>query len=813
MTGVFDDLRVLDLSSGIAGPMTTMLLADNGALVTRIRSSDDAARPSSAGERVWDRGKRSASLDVRSDDDRDAFLALAAGADVVVESFAPGTTAQLGIDHATLAATNAGLITCSITGYGRHVAARDRPADDALVAARTGLLYDQRGRRGSAMEYINGRPGPLPEFDAPEGLVRGAERRGPVFPRTPWPSMGAMYFATLGIAAALRARETTGAGQWVETSLLQGALAAVCLNWQRVEHPDAPLYWMWPVDSRSIEGLYECADGRWVHHWTVRPSWVLASAEADELGTVALDVAYRDDPDRVPMDADGLVTGTLLHPMLAAAFKKFPAASWVKAGEQAGIGVALVRSPGEALADESFLADGCVVEMDDPDVGRIRHVGTVLEFSATPGGVDAPAPRRGEHTADVLAESMTASSAPEGSARSVAGELVSPLEGVRVIDLGLGVAGPFTGRALADLGADVIKVHALHDTFWAGTHMGLGTNRGKRSIALNLKDERGRWVLDALVERADVVMTNWRPGAAARLGVDYDSLRPHHPRLVYCNTRGYEKGPRSDLPGTDQTAAALAGVEWEDGACDAGNPPLWSRSGMGDTGNALLAAIAIVAALYHRDRTGEGQAVSTSIVNAQLLHTSYAWIHADGAPADWGHVDGGQFGLSPFYRLYACADDRWLFVAAQQAEDQSRLGEAIGDDVASLDDAEKAAATLERRFLERPATDWFDMLDAADVPVEIVDEGFCRALFDAPGARATQLVAETWVSGVGRFEDPGLLVNLSDTPGTIQRGPCLCGEHSREILLEHGYTTSEIDELSNTGVVLDAAITPSLEGT
>src|SRR6202171_6230729 len=159
-------------------------------------------------------------------------------------------------------------------------------------------------------------------------------------------------------------------------------------------------------------------------------------------------------------------------------------------------------------------------------------------------------------------------------------------------------------------------------------------------------DGGGRRLLARPYAGADVVMTNWRPGAAARLGIDYDSLRVRYPRLVYCNTRGYEKGPRSDLPGTDQTAAALTGVEWEDGACDAGNPPQWSRSGMGDTGNAMLAAVAIVAALYHRDRTREGQAVSTSIVNAQLLSTSYAWIHADGAPADWGHVDGDQLGLS-----------------------------------------------------------------------------------------------------------------------------------------------------------------------
>src|SRR5438270_8535524 len=102
-------------------------------------------------------------------------------------------------------------------------------------------------------------------------------------------------------------------------------------------------------------------------------------------------------------------------------------------------------------------------------------------------------------------------------------------------------------------------------------------------------------------------MTNWRPGAAARLGVDYETLRARFPRLVYCNTRGYEKGPRSDLPGTDQTAAALTGVEWEDGSSGAGNPPIWPRCNMGDTGTAMLAAVAIVAALYHRECTGEGQ--------------------------------------------------------------------------------------------------------------------------------------------------------------------------------------------------------------
>ncbi|HEY1653474.1 MAG TPA: CoA transferase [Acidimicrobiales bacterium] len=804
MGGALEGLRVLDLTWGTAGPMTTMFLADNGADVIRVEPPAGDPFAGQTGYRVWNRGKRSAVLDLKADEGRREFLALAAQSDVVIDSFSPGTTARLGIDPEALAGVNPRLITCSITGYGEHPAHRDRPGYDALVAARTGLLFDQKGRRGTAMEFICGRPGPEPEFDAPEGLVRGADRDGPVFPRTQWPSVGATYVATLGIMAALRARAVTGQGQRVTTSLLQGALAAACLNWQRVEHPDAPLYWMWPVDSRSIEGLYPCADGRWVHHWTVRPRFVLAAAEKDSLESTELDLSYRDDPDRISMEPDGLLTGIFLHPLLTEAFAKFPSEDWIRAGEEAGMGVAAVRSPADALADKSFLADGCVAEVDDPEEGPIRHAGVLLEFSATPGAIAGPAPRPGQHTDEVRALAAAADAAPDQAPDPARRELSHALEGVRVLDLGLGVAGPFTGRALADLGAEVIKVNALYDGYWNGTHMGLGTNRGKRSIALNLKNPAGREALERLVATADVVTLNWRPGAAARLGLDYETLRARYPQLVYCNTRGYEKGPRSDLPGTDQTAAALTGTEWEDGACDAGNPPLWSRSNMGDTGNALLAAIAIAMALYHRERTGEGQAVSTSIVNAGLLHTSYAYIRADGSPADWGHVDAGQYGLSPYYRLYRCAPgDEWVFVAAVTSEQRSKLRDLLPG--APADDGDDAlAAWLASYFGGSTAAEAFRALDDAGVPVELVDEGFCRDLFDDPDAKRLGLVSETRAASVGRFEDPGLLVEISPAAGLVQRGPCACGEHTGAILGELGYSDAEVAALLEGKAALQA---------
>jgi crotonobetainyl-CoA:carnitine CoA-transferase CaiB-like acyl-CoA transferase len=807
MAGVFSGVRVLDLSRGIAGPMTTMHLADGGAEVTRIESPHRDTL-CSTGHRVWNRGKKSAVLDLTLPAGRAAFARLASRADVVVEDFAPGQAGRLEVDHATTSLINPGIITCSITGYGKDGEHASRPGYDGLVAARTGLLFDHRGRTGTSMDYIMGRDAPLVEFDVPDGLRRGADRSGPLFPRSTWPSIGASYLATLGVAAALRAREHVGRGQWVETSLLQGALAAVCLNWQRVERPDEPMYWMWPVDRRSIEGLYECSDGRWVHHWTVRPKWVLGASEGTTLVANPLDTSYRDDPDRIPMDPDGMLTGMVLHPLLAEAFAKFPSAEWVKAAAEAGIGVALVRSPTEALSDPAFLADGCVVEIEDPVHGTIRCVGPTLEFSATPSAVRGPAPLPGQHTEEVLDEAAMAGPAPRTPTTPPVA-LAHPLSGVRVLDLGLGVAGPFAGRMLADLGAEVIKITAPLDKYWAATHMGLGTNRGKRSIALNLKDPRGRAVLDRMLERADVVTTNWRPGAAARLGLDFDTLHARFPRLIFCNTRGYEKGERSELPGTDQTAAALTGTEWEDGACDAGNPPLWSRSNMGDTGNALLASIAITAALYHRDRTGEGQAVSTSIVNAGLLHTSYAWIPAAGDAPDWGCVDAGQYGLSPYYRLYRCSDDRWLFVAAMTGEQRRSLAITTGVDEQLVHEPTKAEIDLESAIGSREASVWFELLDAAGVPVEIADETFCRTLFHDPAALAAGLISETHSAAVGRFVDPGLLVNFGETPGVIQRGPCASGEHTRDIMLELGFSDAEVDDYAAAGSVVEALDGPS----
>ncbi len=803
MAGVLEGIRVLDLSWGIAGPMATMLLADHGAQVTKIEPPGGDPTRTQLGYRVWQRGKRSAVLDLKDPDDLKSFLALAAHADVLVESYAPGVTARLGIDYATLARANPRLIYCSITGYGRNNRHSDRPGHDALVAARCGLHWEQRGWPEGAINHMSGVADPFADVDIPMEWLQGAPRAGPLFPASFWPSLGAFFAATTAVSAALRAREVTGRGQWVETSLLQGAFACASGVWQRAEKIDVPMFNSWILGSRSPKGHFECADGRWIHNWVPNPRFLLTAAAGEKLNATP-DLKAQNDPDRFGTGPEELLVMMHYQPLLAEAVKKFPAKEWVDAAAIAGMTIQDVRTPEEALADPLFMKDGCVTELNDPELGPIRQVGVTYRLAANPSPITRAAARPGEHTAQVKSEAAALAGKPAAVPKS-GRKLGAPLEGITVLDLGLAIAGPYGTQILSDLGATVIKVNALYDTYWHSNHIAYMANRGKRSIALDLKDARAMKVLRELVARADVVQHNMRYDAAERLKIDYESLKAINPKLIYCHTRGFETGPREGLPGNDQTGACLAGVQYEDGGMTRGGKPLWSFTSLGDTGNGFLSAIAIIQALYHRDRTGEGQFCDTSIVNAQLLNSSYAVARPDGSGFPRPHTDGMQLGYSASNRLYETREG-WLCVVAVTEGEWTRLCTALGLGALATDarfatPASRAqndaalAPLLEAKMRERTAGEWFEVLDAAQVPCEISDPNFSRALHEDP-----EFIQRGWVAAyqhpfVGRLNQIGLLFDFSETPGRVQGPPLVVGQHSREILAELGYSGDEIEAL------------------
>jgi crotonobetainyl-CoA:carnitine CoA-transferase CaiB-like acyl-CoA transferase len=802
MAGVLAGIRVLDLSWGVAGPMTTMLMADHGAAVTKIEPPGGDPFRDQLGYKVWQRGKKSAVFDLKDAADNNSFLVLAKSADVIVESYAPGVTERLGIDYKTLSALNPRLIYCSITGYGRDTADANRPAYDALVAARTGLHWEQRGWAEGALNHLAGRDDPFPDMEVPYDWVQGAPRPGPLFPSSYWPSLGAFFAASVGINAALRAREHSGLGQRVETSLLQGAMAGAAGVWMRAENIDAPGFDSWILGCKAPKGQFKCADGEWIHNWVPNPRFILGSSTGATLNA-SPDLTVQNDPDRFGTGPEELLVMTHYQPILAEAVARFPAKDWVAAAATAEMTMQNVRSAEASLIDPLFLKDGCVVETTDPELGTLRTVGQTYKLSANPSRPGAHAPKPGEHTEQVKAEA--ARPAPQPGNVASGRKLKAPLEGIVVLDLGLAIAGPFGTQLLSDLGATVIKINGLYDMFWHRVHIAYMANRGKQSITLNLKDPRAMAIFHKLLAKADVVHHNMRYDAAERLKIDYESLKKLKPDLIYCHTRGFETGERAGLPGNDQTGACLSGIQFEDGGMHDGGKPLWSLTSFGDTGNGFLSAVGVIQALYHRDRTGAGQMVDTSIINAALLNTSYAVARPDGSGFERPKIDGMQYGYSAGHRLYETRQG-WLCIVAVNASHWDALFAATGLAELAVDprfataDARKQndaalADLIAAKLKTDDAANWFSKLDSADVPVEIVAEDFSKKLHDNAEFQRRKWVVSYPHPHVGKLDQIGLLFDLSETPGVIQGRPVIVGEHTQKILGELGYSESEIQTL------------------
>jgi crotonobetainyl-CoA:carnitine CoA-transferase CaiB-like acyl-CoA transferase len=397
------------------------------------------------------------------------------------------------------------------------------------------------------------------------------------------------------------------------------------------------------------------------------------------------------------------------------------------------------------------------------------------------------------------------------------------LDDVRVLELANWVAGPSAAALLADLGADVVKVEPRSGDSMrrrlrqprrgegvpavdAAFHL---DNRGKRSLAVDLADERGAELVRTLAARVDVVITNLLPARAARFGLGPDQLRGDHPELIYAIVTGYgTAGEDADRTAFDQTAFfGRGGVMSLIGEPD-GPPPAF-RSGQGDhpTGLALLSGI--LAALRVRDRTGEGQVVETA-----LLRTA-AWTI--GCDVSVALVDGHQptrrardQALSPMNTRYRCGDGRWINLTGIDPRQWPGFCTAIGR--ADLIDDERYAtpadrfrnapeliATIDAVFASRPLAEWHDALDESGVVWAPVAE--LPDLVNDPQAEAIGLFAEIDHPDAGRFRTVAAPFTLSATPPAV-RGPAPeIGAHTAEVLTELGIDAERARELAEAGVV------------
>ena len=375
---------------------------------------------------------------------------------------------------------------------------------------------------------------------------------------------------------------------------------------------------------------------------------------------------------------------------------------------------------------------------------------------------------------------------------------------------------------LADLGAEVLFVEPLGVTrplrAAARTEPGmdivwLGCQRGKRCITLDLRAPEGQEALHKLIAQADVIHTNRGRGVCRRLGFDYETAKAINPNIIYCHTTAFgETGPNAGWLGMDQLGEGHCGLEWEQGAVPAGAPgPQWYRFGLCDHGNAYQSIVAVLQALYHRDRSGEGQYVHTCILNNGMLYASDAFIAPPGVKTR-PPMTKDQTGLGPLYRLYPTREG-WIFIVAANEREWTALCRGLGQEALARDPrfattadrerhADQLTDILEPRFGERTAAEWFAALDQAGAPCEISEEGFGQGygFFDHPDARANDWVGKYRHYSMGMMEQHGTLFSLSETPGKIWGPPPVPGEHSREVLRELDYSDGEIQALQEQGV-------------
>jgi crotonobetainyl-CoA:carnitine CoA-transferase CaiB-like acyl-CoA transferase len=322
-----------------------------------------------------------------------------------------------------------------------------------------------------------------------------------------------------------------------------------------------------------------------------------------------------------------------------------------------------------------------------------------------------------------------------------------------------------------------------------------GCQRGKRDIAINLKDPDGLALAMELVAKADLVHHNMTKGTATRLGIDYEACRAVNPNVLYCNTYAYGlDGPLSAFGGLDPLYQASAGLEYEVGAVHHGLEPLYYRFGMCDAANAMLSAVGLLLALVRRDRTGDVQELWTSLLDGGAWHASDVLLHPDGTPSWRPKVDRGQHGFGPYYRLYD-TQSGWIQVAAVRPDEQAALRAVV-----ELDDGADEAA-FEIRFLTKTSLQWRDRLDDAGVPNEIAFDamGGAGALYDADAERLG-LVVEYEHPMMGNLRQFGELVNFSDTPARVFGPPPRVGEHTLEILEWLG-RDGDAEKLAAAGVV------------
>jgi crotonobetainyl-CoA:carnitine CoA-transferase CaiB-like acyl-CoA transferase len=752
MPGALAGIRVVDFGHYIAGPLAAVMLSDQGADVIHV-DPPGGPRWKSDADAFLNRGKRRIALDLKDRDDLAVALRLIEGADVSIENFRPGVMDRLGLGADAMRERNPRLIYCSLPGF-----AADDPR--AGIAAWEGIVDAATGNCGARVGEAP------PDWDTSRAT----------YSAIPLASNFAAFLTATSAVMALIARQKTGKGQRIEVPLFHAMFTAIgpAGSYVKAKGLREPT----PIDVNG-SGTYRCGDGRYIqfdpsnHRFL---TWFAQAAGISDWGPELLDVEILRDRR----------ANERLHERLAELFLTKPAHEWEAMAYAAGAVLNKVRTAQEWLAHEHAREALAVTRVDDPELGETWMTGLPVRLAESPGQVKGPRRLPDADRAEILAELERAPVGAMNCAPTLAGSPVgaqfiaptattaSPLEGLRVLDLTQVLAGPTSGRLLAEFGADVVKVNGPQKRI--GSHGYL--NRGKRTLLLDVESPRGQQVFWKLVDQADVVIQNFPKGTAERYGIGYDQVRARKPDIIYASLSVHGHfGPWEHARGYERQGQAVTGVMDRVGEV----PAILGPYNLVDIGTGVMTAFAVGLAVYHRQQTGKGQHVWSSLSQTATYHqTPYMLDYAGKTydePRGWTAL-----GTGPLQRFYQ-SEDGWFFLGARP-EKAGQVAEAVGLSAGDAEDDGRLEQALEACFAKGTAASWVKRLLAAGISAHAVVR--LPELMQDPWVCAHGLSVTQQADEVGDVTYPGPSPYLSETPVRVGAPVKPPGGDAESVLAEVG---------------------------
>jgi len=765
--GPYSGLKVLDMDSDIAGSYASMMLADLGADVTRINLGFSEIGLNDSMFNLWNRGKSYITADPTCHKDMENIQQLACFSDVVINTHRPNLKTNQYIELDLVALKQNNVIYCLISPFGETGPLANYTGDEGVVSNHVGLYGDQ-----------------------------GGWEQHPVFIHLPVASYGAAFLAINGIGAALLSADKRKSGLKLNISLYDSAIAM--FSGSAVLSPNVTPWIRYAKDQKGanpVYRLYQSSDGEWIFIACGNETfWNKLCIALDRLDWIT-DPKFDGAPWNLQLDnRDALIK--LIQDLIITR----DSAYWVQHFQQYDVPSTIASTKKSFVSHPQIQSN----HLFDSNLKNKRTIGLPLKFQRSPGKIgEAPVKASFKDTVTKIDEWFI--NPKSGSEYKIDFKQHGPLKGVKIIDLTGYISGSYAASILARLGADVIKVESpTGDGFRALGGSFQAWNHGKRGVVIDLKVEQGKEVLYELVEQADVVMENYRPGVSKSLNVDYKNLKRINPNLIYLSLTGFgSAGPMREKAAFDPLIQAMSGAMIEQSGSL--RDPVFLKLAMADYASSMLASFGVISALVEKKKNGLGQRIETSLLHAAVaVQAGEFQMFFDQTLKNRNRGIEGPFAT---YRLYKTVDG-YVFLSCQDNKSFKRACAALGLDILWRKYCDFKLRETNDKLIGREFENVIGELKTDQVLNALRSVGVgCSAsshtinFHSDSHAITTGLTVEsdTFVGPVKQMGTPFIFDSHRATD--IRSAPDL-GEHSKEVLIELGYSSKKIDDLKEIGAII-----------